>query len=281
MLSALLAMTGCEKSEEITAEVEEAKSPEVVETKAVEAKKTSTPKGFTDDLESALASAKASNKLVYACFSGSDWCGWCIRLEEEVFSDASFAAELKDKYELVYIDMPRDKEILSENAKAKNPELVKKYNIRGFPSMIIFKGDGSVIFRSSAYREGGAKAYAEFLKGIAADPDMFVKVQALGDEWVKPLNDKYMAIFAELDRACGKYIEDNLAKEGNTKTRDELREEASVLVKDFLPKFSALLAEAEAKAKIAPAEIREDVAKYAAELKDWIESEVKGAKNPR
>ncbi len=271
-MSALLALTGCEKNEENTAEVETTKSPEVEETKTPEEVKTSTPKGFTDDLESALASAKSSGKLVYACFSGSDWCGWCIRLEEEVFSDASFAAELKDKYELVYIDSPRNKDILSENAKLKNPELVKKYDIRGFPSMIVFKGDGSIVFQSSAYREGGAKAYVEFLKGIAVDPDAFVRVQALGDEWVKPLNDKYMAIFAELNRACGKYIEENLAKEGNTKSREELRGESSVLVKEFLPKFSALLVEAEAKAKIAPTEIREDVANYAAELKKWIES---------
>lgn len=277
VLSALLTLVGCEKKEEITVAVEEAKTPEVTTQAAENAanseeKKTSTPKGFTDDLEGALASAKASGKLVYACFSGSDWCGWCIRLEKEVFSDDAFAAELKDKYELVYIDMPRDKEVLSESAKVKNPELVKKYNVRGFPTMIVFKGDGSIVFQSSAYREGGAKAYAEFLKNIAADPDMFVKVQTLGDQWVKPLNDKYMKLFAELDRACGKYINDAMNKAGNTKSREELRDESCVIVKDFLPKFAALLEEAEAKAKIAPLEIREDVANYAAELKTWIES---------
>ena len=128
---------------------------------------TSSPQGFTDDLESALARAKASGKYVYACFSGSDWCGWCIKLEQEVFSDASFAPALSDDYELVFIDSPRDKSRLSESARARNPGLAKKYGICGLPTMIVFDGkDGSEVKRGSAYRAGGCAAYVEFLKGI-------------------------------------------------------------------------------------------------------------------
>ena len=88
---------------------------------------TSTPKGFMDDLDAALASAKASGKFVYACFSGSDWCGWCVKLEKEVFSDEAFATSLKDDYELVFIDSPRDRSRLSEGAKVRNPELTRKF----------------------------------------------------------------------------------------------------------------------------------------------------------
>ena len=107
---------------------------------------TSTPKGFTDDLDAALARAKDGGKYVYAGFSGSDWCGWCIKLEEEVFSDDAFAAAVKDDYELVFIDSPRDKTRLSDHARAHNPELVKKYKIRGFPSMVVLDGkDGSEV----------------------------------------------------------------------------------------------------------------------------------------
>ncbi len=271
-LSVLLALTGCEKLQEATPSAEIEKAETALVSEVVEAKKSSTPKGFGDDLDAAFERAKASGKLVYACFSGSDWCGWCKKLEMEVFSDASFIDALKDKYEFVYIDSPKDKTCLSENAKAKNPELVKKFNIRGFPSMIIFKADKTILMQDSAYRNGGAKGYIEFLSGIAADPDSFLKIQSLGDEWIKPINDKYMAIFAELNQACGKYINENLQKAGNTKTREELWRESKVVVKDFIPKFAALYAEAEAKAKLAPEEIRKDMDEYVNSLKMWLEN---------
>ena len=41
---------------------------------------TSTPQGFTDNLDEALKSAKANKRYVVAVFSGSDWCGWCKKL---------------------------------------------------------------------------------------------------------------------------------------------------------------------------------------------------------
>ena len=47
--------------------------------------KTSTPAGWTDDYDVALKRAAAENKLVLADFSGSDWCGWCKKLDKEVF----------------------------------------------------------------------------------------------------------------------------------------------------------------------------------------------------
>lgn len=127
--------------------------------------KTSTPAGFTDDLDKAFAKAKAEGKLVFACFSGSDWCGWCIKLEEEVFSDPLFVAGAMDDYVLVFIDSPSDKSRLSEHAKAENGKLVKKYNIKGFPTAIIFDGDGNKV-GETGYRSGGAVKYVEHLKNL-------------------------------------------------------------------------------------------------------------------
>ncbi len=124
--------------------------------------RSSTPVGFTDDLDAAFAKAKAEGKFVYACFSGSDWCGWCMKLEREVFSKPEFISGVKDDYVLVFIDLPEDKSLLSEHAKSANPALVDKYRIRGFPTAIVFDGDGRKI-GETGYRKGGAKAYVDHL----------------------------------------------------------------------------------------------------------------------
>ena len=55
----------------------------------------STPAGFTDDLDAAIAAAKKSGKTVYAVFSGSDWCYWCKVLEEGYLSKPEFVKEFK------------------------------------------------------------------------------------------------------------------------------------------------------------------------------------------
>ena len=51
---------------------------------------TSTPAGWTDDYDAALERAAKENKLILADFSGSDWCGWCQRLDKEVFDTEEF-----------------------------------------------------------------------------------------------------------------------------------------------------------------------------------------------
>lgn len=104
---------------------------------------TSTPEGFTDDLDAAIAASKASGKIVYAVFSGSDWCYWCKVLEEGYLSKKDFVKEASKKLELVFIDSPRDRSVLSENAQKNNPALVQKYAIRGFPTAMFIAPDGT------------------------------------------------------------------------------------------------------------------------------------------
>ena len=129
--------------------------------------KSSTPRGFTDNLDEAIVKAKAEGKLVYACFSGSDWCGWCIKLEKEVLSKEEFLSGVTNDYVLAFIDSPRDKSVLSEHAKSANPALVKKYKIRGFPTALIFNGDGKKV-GETGYRKGGAAEYVKHLMEFRA-----------------------------------------------------------------------------------------------------------------
>src|SRR5436309_7784368 len=93
------------------------------------------------DLPKAQAQAKKENKLVMLDFTGSDWCGWCIKLNREVFSKAEFAKFAKDNLVLVEVDFPRTKKQTEEQKKA-NAALAEKYKIQGYPTIVVLNGDG-------------------------------------------------------------------------------------------------------------------------------------------
>lgn len=59
----------------------------------------------------AQAQKEAANRKVpiLANFSGSDWCGWCIRLDEEVFSKPEFKAYAEKNLVLFVADFPQGK----------------------------------------------------------------------------------------------------------------------------------------------------------------------------
>ena len=143
--------------------------------------KTSTPAGWTDNYDAALRWATAQNKLVLADFSGSDWCGWCKKLDKEVFDTDEFRAGAKDKYILLMIDTPRDQSLLSETAKKQNPELVEKYRVEGFPTVLLLDAQGEELFRTG-YEKGGPLKYLKMLEEeVKFGPDI--------KKYIKPIED--------------------------------------------------------------------------------------------
>lgn len=127
----------------------------------------SVPKGWGEDFAAASETAKKEGKLLLLAFSGSDWCGWCVKMEKEIYSQKKFINEAKKKFVLVMIDSPRNKEILTKLAKKQNPELVKKYGIRGYPSTIIARPSGEVVKRFGGYQKGGIESFLEALNAVA------------------------------------------------------------------------------------------------------------------
>ena len=116
------------------------------------------------DLEAALAEAKSQNRYVLVDFTGSDWCGWCIKLDKEVFSQEAFKRFAADNLILVEIDFPR-KASQSKELKAKNKKLAEKYGIRGFPTILVLSPAGEIVGKTG-YKAGGAEAYVAHLKEI-------------------------------------------------------------------------------------------------------------------
>ena len=96
---------------------------------------------WLSDATKAQALAKKQGKVVLLNFTGSDWCGWGIKLRREVFSTSEFAAYAKKNLVLVDVDFPRRKPV-SDAQKETNILLAGKYQVRSFPTIILINGDG-------------------------------------------------------------------------------------------------------------------------------------------
>lgn len=116
------------------------------------------------NFETALAEAKNQNRSVLVNFTGSDWCGWCIKLDKEVFSQDAFKQFADDELVLVKIDFPRKKQQSAEVID-QNERLLKQYNVRGFPTILLLSPEGKLIGKTG-YEAGGAEAYVEHIKGL-------------------------------------------------------------------------------------------------------------------
>ncbi|MGO9111836.1 MAG: thioredoxin fold domain-containing protein [Thermoguttaceae bacterium] len=126
------------------------------------------------DFKAAQAKAKEEKKYLLVDFTGSDWCVWCTRLHNEVFDKEPFKAEAPKQFVLVELDFPHEKE-QSDDLKKQNKELSEKYNIEGFPTVLLMDTEGQVIARTG-YRAGGVEGY---LKHLAEMPRIYENVLAL------------------------------------------------------------------------------------------------------
>ena len=116
------------------------------------------------DVPKAVQQAKAENKLVLLDFTGSDWCGWCIKLNKEVFSQPEFADYAKKNLVLVEVDFPRRKEQSAELKKA-NQALQEKYKIEGYPTLILLNTEGKQVGQMG-YQPGGPKPFVADLDKV-------------------------------------------------------------------------------------------------------------------
>ncbi len=86
-----------------------------------------------DDLEVASKVAYKSDKPIMLFFTGSDWCGWCIRLQKEVFQQEAFKQWAADNVILVELDFP-SKKVLPAKIKEQNQMLQQQFAVRGYPT---------------------------------------------------------------------------------------------------------------------------------------------------
>lgn len=125
--------------------------------------------GWLHDYEAAKKQAKEENKPILINFTGSDWCGWCIKIEKEIFSKDEFKAYAKENLILMEVDFPEKKENKKKQTaevKAQNKKLDKEFKIEGYPTIFLVDAEGNKLSGDIGYREGGAQAYVDHLKEL-------------------------------------------------------------------------------------------------------------------
>ena len=116
---------------------------------------------WTTDFAAALDQAKAQGRHVFLFFTGSDWCGWCKRLNGEILSTPEFARYADEHLILVEIDFPRNKP-QPQALVAQNSALQQKYRIRGYPTVVVLDRSGQSVGRLG-YQEGGPGPFVDAL----------------------------------------------------------------------------------------------------------------------
>lgn len=167
------------------------------------------------DFDEAVAIANDTGKDLFVDFTGSDWCGWCIKLHEEVFDHDEFLNAVSEDYVLVALDYPN-----GEEAKAKvpnperNTELAAQYSIRGYPTCLLMTADG-VVFGRTGYQAGGPVKYVESLVALRTEGKRALIELAELEEALAAANE--MEMLPVLTKAVAMLVEMNSESLGVSK----------------------------------------------------------------
>jgi thioredoxin-related protein len=183
------------------------------------------------DFKAAKARATLEGKDMLLNFSGSDWCGWCIKLKKEVFSRPGFIKKASENYVLVELDYPqRTKQ--PARIKEQNQNLVRKYGVIGFPAVLVTDSRGQVYARAG-YMPGGPDKFISYLEKVRktkAEGDRLIAQaeKAQGLEKARLL-DQAVGIMAESQMEVDPEVIDQIKKldkdnEAGLKAKYEVRE---------------------------------------------------------
>ena len=150
------------------------------------------PGEWTMDLGAAKALAAETDRPLLLNFTGSDWCGWCRMMERQVFSQEAWQTYAKDRLILVWVDFPRDKSLVPEAFVERNTQLMKEFEVGGFPTYILLDPDGQTrLGQAGASRDVNPERFIAALEDIlrASDKAIAALKETLTDEQKTALDE--------------------------------------------------------------------------------------------
>jgi thioredoxin-related protein len=123
---------------------------------------------WTPTIEKAKEEAATQHKYILLNFSGSDWCGPCIRMEKEFFGNEAFSKFATTKLVMVNADFPRQKKHeLPMDIKKQNEQLAEKYNMNGaFPYTVLIDEEGKVLHSWNGLPKETPEAFTNEISAI-------------------------------------------------------------------------------------------------------------------
>lgn len=144
------------------------------------------PEGWTDSLPQALKRAAEEEKFVMAFFSGSDWCGPCMTLKDEVFSTRDFKRWAAANVVPLYLDFPKLTELPAQ-IKQQNQALLGKLRIEAFPSVVFLDAQGTAL-TALGYMPGGTEKWISYARMLL--PKRTEKIPELTEAYRIALRDQ-------------------------------------------------------------------------------------------
>ncbi|MBI9098541.1 MAG: thioredoxin family protein [Spirochaetaceae bacterium] len=196
---------------------------------------------WINDMTVALERAKTEDKDLLINFTGSDWCSWCIKIRDEIFSHNEFIDEAPKDFILVEIDFPQSIK-QSENLKAQNSQLQMKYAIQGYPTIILTDSVGNP-YGQAGYQPGGPVVYMNHLlelkgKNRKAEQLLIDAENSSGREKLVKLNDYYLLKEADgnteiTDRIMNTIIEEDKDNQYGFKKAYEIRKDTNNILREL------------------------------------------------
>ena len=107
-------------------------------------------------LPDATAKAGKEKKLLFLDFTGSDWCGWCKKLDKDVYTDKSIQEKLAKGFICVKINPEKN---------SKNKKVAKDFGVKGFPYIAFVDADGKKLDEIGGYMP--AKDFGSVIDRVA------------------------------------------------------------------------------------------------------------------
>ena len=166
------------------------------------------PAGFSTDYYVSLSKARTGGKDLFLLFTGSDWCAWCKRLDKEVLSKPAFLDFATNEFECVVLDFPRNEKLVTARERRINAEVQKKFDVQGFPFILVVSAPDEKVKFGAGYAAGGARKWVrDFKKNLR----------------LQPLREKYFRSISEESLKIQKSHGDALEKIGRPSDGDAAR----------------------------------------------------------
>ena len=126
---------------------------------------------WNNNLKNSIEISNKTKKPLLLFFTGSDWCGWCIRLQTEVFKTPEFKKWANENVVLVELDFPR-RTVLAPEITEQNNQLQQFFAVQGYPTVWFVNAtlnDGKINMDklgNTGYLAGGPKVWLDTANGI-------------------------------------------------------------------------------------------------------------------
>jgi len=135
--------------------------------------------GWLVDMNKAYEESQKTGKPIMANFTGSDWCGWCIKLTNDVFSKPEFKKWAEKNVVLLELDFPRRK-TLPDNIRQQNSSLQQTFKVTGYPTVWLFTVDKDKNTDAFQINAIGKSGYNQSVTAFIGNVDQMIAANKKG-----------------------------------------------------------------------------------------------------